>query len=86
MLGTIFRRILIHLYSCNGDLVQQEVACVNQLRCVRQECSITAALTGLALQRCCLVLCGSFSPVRLKAVLPCREALLWFTFFQIVKL
>lgn len=28
MSGTIFRRILIHLYSCNGDLVQQEVACV----------------------------------------------------------
>lgn len=84
MLGTIFRRILIHLSSCNGDLVQQEVACVHQLRCVMQECAITAALTGLGLQSCCHVLV--FSPVRLKAVLPCREALLWFTFFQIVKL
>lgn len=49
-----------------------------------QECAITAALTGLGLQSCCHVLV--FSPVRLKAVLPCREALLWFTFFQIVKL
>lgn len=85
MLGTIFRRILIHLYSRNGDLVQQKVAGVNQLRCVTQECSITAALTGLALQRCCHVRLF-FPPVRLKAVLPCREALLWFTFFQIVKL
>lgn len=65
MLGTIFRRILIHLYSCNGDLVQQEVACVNQLRCVMQECNITAAPTGLALQRCCHV--RLFFPSKIKS-------------------
>lgn len=83
MLRTIFSGILIHLYSCNGDLEQQEVACGNQLRCVMQECSIAAALTGLVLQTCHVRL---FFPVRLKAVLPCRGALLCFTFFQIVKL
>lgn len=64
MLGTIFRRILIHLYSCNGDLVQQEVACVNQLRCVTQECTITAALTGLGLQSCHVRV---FSPSKIKS-------------------
>lgn len=53
LLRTIFSVILIHLYGCNVDLERQEVAHVNQLRCVMQECSVAAALTGLALQSCC---------------------------------